>query len=149
MKKRAIICDVDGTVALMKGKRGPFEYAKAFNDEPNIPDIETVLTMKKHLDCKLIMLSARENAKIDHAKYNDVKDLTKAWLDKHVVHYDLLILRDEGNWNDDRYVKYDMYNNYIKNKYNILLVFDDRDRVVNMWRNGLNLTCFQVADGDF
>ena len=57
----AIICDVDGTVALMKGKRSPFEYHKADKDEPNHPVISTVLTMKEIHDCKLIMLSAREN----------------------------------------------------------------------------------------
>jgi hypothetical protein len=33
-------------------------------------------------------------------------------------------------------------------KKNIMCVFDDRDKVVNMWRRN-GLTCLQVADGDF
>ena len=33
-------------------------------------------------------------------------------------------------------------------KKNIMCVFDDRTKIVNMWRrNGIN--CFQVAEGDF
>ena len=33
-------------------------------------------------------------------------------------------------------------------KKNIMCVFDDRDKVVNMWRKN-GLTCLQVANGDF
>ena len=45
--------------------------------------------------------------------------------------------------------KYDIYNNHIKDNWNIISVFDDRNQVVDMWRNGLRLQCFQVADGNF
>ena len=31
---------------------------------------------------------------------------------------------------------------------NVAMVFDDRNQVVDMWRQN-GLTCFQVADGDF
>jgi hypothetical protein len=31
---------------------------------------------------------------------------------------------------------------------NVFCVFDDRDKVVQMWRNN-GLTCFQVAPGNF
>ena len=47
------------------------------------------------------------------------------------------------------FFKYDIYNNYIAPRYNVKYVFDDRNQVVDMWRNGLGLTCFQVADGNF
>ena len=33
-------------------------------------------------------------------------------------------------------------------KDNVAMVFDDRQQVVDMWRQN-GLTCFQVADGDF
>ena len=33
-------------------------------------------------------------------------------------------------------------------KDNVLCTFDDRKKVVDMWRNN-GITCFQVADGDF
>ena len=92
----AIICDVDGTVALMKGKRSPFEYHKADKDEPNIVVINTVLAMKELHQCKLIMLSARENVVLNtpstdnkwshtyvNEKYDDLEQLTSHWLNYH------------------------------------------------------------------
>ena len=33
-------------------------------------------------------------------------------------------------------------------KENVLCVFDDRNKLVDMWRKN-GLVCFQVADGDF
>jgi len=152
MKKDAILCDVDGTIALMKGKRGPFEYHKADKDVPNEIVITTVLPLKNVFDCKLIMLSARENVifKEENNKYSSVFDLTVNWLDNYLgKNWDDLILRPAGDYRKDCYVKYDIYNELIRPHYNIISVFDDRNQVVDMWRNGLGLQCFQVADGNF
>ena len=151
MKKDAILCDVDGTVALMMGKRGPFEYHKADKDEPNTQVINTVLALRDTIGCNLIMLSARENKVIeDNSEYSNVFDLTTSWLDEHLrMNYDDLILRPSGDYRKDCYVKYDIYNEFIKPHYNIICVFDDRNQVVDMWRNGLGLQCYQVADGNF
>ena len=60
-----------------------------------------------------------------------------------------LYIRREGDHRKDSFVKYDMYNKYIKGHFEILYVLDDRNQVVDMWRNALNLTCLQVADGNF
>jgi len=35
-----------------------------------------------------------------------------------------------------------------EDKSRLVAVFDDRDRVVKMWRD-VGVTCFQVADGEF
>jgi hypothetical protein len=43
----------------------------------------------------------------------------------------------------DSIVKEEIYNEYIKDKYNVLAVFDDRDRVVDMWRR-IGLPTYQV-----
>ena len=162
--KDAILCDVDGTVALMNGKRSPFEYHKAAHDDPNHPVISTVLELKKAYNCELIMLSARENVvfnsentdnkanyKYACSDFTSSYDLTEYWLDTFIGenNYDKLILRDKGDYRKDCYVKYDIYNKHIKDNWNIICVFDDRNQVVDMWRNALNLQCFQVADGNF
>jgi len=162
--KDAIICDVDGTVALMMGKRSPFEYHKADKDEPNHPVISTVLAMRKLYGCELIMLSARENVilntpstdnKYSHTyvnkDYDNLEQLTRCWLNKYLGpgNWTDLIMRPAGEYRKDCYVKYDIYRDYIAGQYNVLMVFDDRNQVVDMWRNGLELQCFQVADGNF
>ena len=54
----------------------------------------------------------------------------------------------EGDHRKDCYVKYDIAKT-IQKEFKILSVLDDRNQVVDMWRNGLKLPCFQVADGNF
>ena len=48
----------------------------------------------------------------------------------------------------DSIIKEEIYNKVIKPRYNIKLVLDDRNQVVDMWRD-IGLPCFQVAPGDF
>lgn len=56
-------------------------------------------------------------------------------------------MRVAGDNRPDTIVKYEMFQK-IKDKYNIVGVFDDRECVVEMWR-AVGLTCFQVDWGMF
>ncbi len=174
-KTPAIICDVDGTVALMMGNRSPFEYDKALNDWNNQPVIDMVFAAKSMLEHKLtgegdfinvslIMLSARENRELEapidiyvggkEIKLRTVYDLTNYWLDKYMrgplgETHNVLHMREAGDFRKDSYVKFELYHDLIAPDYDVKYVFDDRDQVVDMWRNGCKLTCLQVADGNF
>ena len=159
VKKPAIICDIDGTVALMKGKRGPFEYEKAFEDEPNMPVIYMLLAARRYYEemydtnVSIIFVSARENVEFYESKFIDVEHLTIQWVIKYVVDaceddHVFFKFRKAGDHRKDAFVKFEIGKEIMKD-YNILCVFDDRNQVVDMWRNGLQLTCFQVADGNF
>ena len=57
-------------------------------------------------------------------------------------------MRSKGDHRSDTEVKKEIYDKYIKDKYNILCVFEDRDKVVKMWRDE-GLLCNQVYYGDF
>lgn len=57
-------------------------------------------------------------------------------------------MRPEGDSRKDSVVKEEMYNEHIKYKYNVKAIYDDRQQVVDMWRD-LGLTVFQVDKGDF
>jgi len=57
-------------------------------------------------------------------------------------------MRKDNDFRPDEEIKKEIYNNFIKDDYNIFFVLDDRTKVVNMWRS-LGLTCLQVADGNF
>ena len=74
---------------------------------------------------------------------------TEDWLGKYEVKYDQLHMREAGDNRKDSIVKRELFDTHIKGKYNVLYVVDDRNQVVDMWRNELGLTCFQVAEGDF
>jgi hypothetical protein len=57
-------------------------------------------------------------------------------------------MRKEKDNRPDEVVKEELYHNQISPFYKVEAVFDDRNKVVAMWRR-LGLTVFQVADGDF
>ena len=58
-------------------------------------------------------------------------------------------MRDDGDYRKDNITKLEMYNKHIKGKYDVEFVLDDRDSVVKMWRDELDLTCMQVDWGNF
>lgn len=134
----AIICDIDGTLALHQN-RGPFEWAKLSTDKLNHKVWEAVTLLNEVSDTALLLVSGR------HEK---VRDATEEWLTSQGVIYDELIMRQDGDWRKDAIIKEEIYTRRIKPSYNVLWVFDDRDQTVAMWRK-LGLTCFQVADGNF
>jgi hypothetical protein len=57
-------------------------------------------------------------------------------------------MREAGDHRPDWIVKKEIYNNLISKEFDVKLVFDDRQQVVDMWRS-IGLTCFQVAEGNF
>jgi len=145
-----IICDLDGTLSLFKGdwipkenQRSPYDWMRCANDLGNEP-IKWLLHVAfvgehQYSDLKIILLSGRE----DSAKAETIK-----FLKNNFVHYNELHMRKAGDSRDDRIVKQELYEAHIKDKYFVRFVLDDRDRVVNLWRD-LGLTCLQVAPGDF
>lgn len=134
----AIICDLDGTLALLNG-RNPFDAARCENDLPNPPVMDMVKNFKER-GYKVLLLSGR----MDRFKNQTVK-----WLEKNDVEYDALWMRKTGDNRKDAIMKRELFETNIQDKYNVKLVLDDRNQVVDMWRLELNLPCFQVFYGDF
>ena len=149
--KKTIIFDLDGTLALIDKRRaistkdngkmdwGIFFDPKNINlDKPNIP----VITMAQLLHTQgfnIVIFSGRS----DKTRWT-----TRSWLIKHKVPYDKLIMRDKKNhFVPDNRLKH-MWLNTLVDKDDVFMVFDDRQQVVDMWRDN-GITCFQVADGDF
>lgn len=131
----AIMCDLDGTLALLNG-RDPYDASTCENDLPNIPVVKVVLQFR-HL--KLICVSGRED------KY---REQTVRWLEKTLGYKPELYMRKAGDMRKDSIVKRELFDANIRDKYRVIFVLDDRNQVVEMWRN-MGITCLQVADGDF
>lgn len=136
----AVICDIDGTVALHVA-RSPYDYSRVLTDAPNpavlrvLEGLRTTPGRAEHL----IFLSGRpDSCRAD----------TEAWLDEHVRDWDELYMRATGDTRNDAAVKYDLFNAHVRNRFDVRLVLDDRDRVVRLWR-ALGLPTLQVNDGDF
>jgi predicted kinase len=136
--EEVILCDLDGTLAHMNGKRGPFEWLKTDVDDLD----ETVAkSIKDHMTLghKIIFMSGRsEEGRVP----------TEQWLDFYGFKYHALLMRKAGDYRADNLIKAELYNEHIKGKYNVRHVYDDRNQVVDMWRS-LGIKVYQVAEGDF
>ncbi|KQW98807.1 hypothetical protein [Flavobacterium sp. Root420] len=135
---KAIICDFDGTLALMNG-RNPFDASKCDNDLLNHP-VANLLKNYKTLGYKILLVSGRENV---------YKEATLRFLEKHEITFDELLMRRAKDYRKDSIIKTEIYNDFIKRKYFIEFVLDDRNQVVDTWRKDLKLPCFQVYYGNF
>jgi predicted kinase len=135
---KAIICDLDGTLALLNG-RNPFDAAKCEDDILNKP-VAKVLKTFQDLDYKILFLSGRKEEHKPH---------TLRWLAQNNITFDMIELRKTDDGRMDAIVKKELFETHIANKYYVEFVLDDRNQVVDLWRNELGLTCFQVNYGDF
>jgi len=78
------------------------------------------------------------------------KDATTQWLQKFDVPFDVIKMRPDSSefkFMPDDKLKQGWLDSLFPNK-DIFAVFDDRNKVVDMWRKN-GLTCFQVAEGNF
>lgn len=135
---KAIICDLDGTLALMNG-RNPFEASHCDTDKLNTP-VANILKTFAQEGYHILLVSGRENK---------FRDPTITFLTKHTIPYHQLWMRESKDFRKDAIVKREIFEREIKNKYFIEFVLDDRDQVVELWRKELKLPCFQVNYGDF
>jgi len=136
----AIICDLDGTLVKV-GDRSPYDAKNCYLvDIPNIPVIEILNQFHKQ-GYKIIFMSGRN----DTDRISSVIQIKQCV--PEITEYEFY-MRSRGDGRKDSVVKEELYNTYVKDKYNILFVLDDRDQVVELWRS-LGLTCLQVAPGNF
>lgn len=145
-----IIADLDGTLAinpLVQKQKGNWEYQRSFYD-PTDEDVEKDLLCKQVQDAiegyyngdndiKLFVFSGREDS---------CRKGTEKWLRQ--IDYDELYMRESGDNRPDTIVKKEMYDEHIKDKYNVLAVFEDKNSVIEMWRD-LGLYVFDCNQRGF
>lgn len=136
---KAIMVDIDGTVALHTGVRSPYDETLVHLDQPNVPVIAAIRDLVRSANYQVVYCSGRTDA---------CRDATERWITDNVQHYGPLFMRKDGDKRKDWVVKRELFDAHIRDSYDVFAVFDDRNRVVDMWRR-LGLTVFQVADGDF
>lgn len=134
----AVLVDIDGTVALMEG-RSPFDWSRVGEDLVNQPVVDYV-RMLHDRGFRIVFLSGRSD---------ECRADTEQWLAGHVgVPYAGLFMRAAGDYRKDSFVKLDLFDEHVRDNWDVHSVLDDRAQVVEMWRS-LGLTVLQVAEGDF
>ncbi len=156
MKDSWVIFDLDGTLANIEERRklstkdnGKMDWDKFFDpeniklDKPNpaVIKMAQVLAESGHM---IAILSGRSKG---------TQLTTKSWLNRNNVPYHIIKMRPtskEWMYMPDDELKQrwldDLFPGDIRDR--IVAVFDDRQKVVDMWRKN-GLTCMQVAPGDF
>ena len=135
----AVIVDIDGTIAKMVD-RGPYDWKRVGEDEP-VEDILAAVNAMEASGYMILFTSGRDGS---------CRAETQKWIEKnhHVYGNWKLLMREEKDNRPDWIVKAEIFDKYIRGKYNVRMVFDDRAQVVRMWRK-MGLTVAQVAEGEF
>lgn len=158
MLKPIYIFDLDGTISINKHREHYIKCEKPdwegfFNacdkDIPNYPVIEVLKSLRK--TSEIWIWSGRSDA---------VREKTLDWLMDYKIidcrnysHFfnnpNRFRMRKSGDFTPDEVLKKNWLDGLsFFELIRLVGVFDDRDKVVKMWRyNGI--ACFQVADGNF
>lgn len=152
------IFDIDGTLAdithrlhFLANKANSHRwnefYKACVNDAPNKPVLAVLRALEK-MGSEIWFFSGRSE---------EVREETVDWLHRYTVfskymftdHPACLTMRPKGDYTEDHLLKQHWLHNMLDvDRKRLVGVFDDRKRVVDMWRaNGV--TCFQVAEGEF
>lgn len=140
--KDTIVCDLDGTLAnvdhrrhLVSGKKRDYEaFHGLLHLDPANEWCLAILETFYRNGYEVVLVSARPK------KY---EPQTLKWLEKNCAKYSQLnLLRPDNDSTPDQELKRAWLKRY--GPENILFVIDDRQKVVDMWREE-GLTCLQCA----
>jgi hypothetical protein len=130
--KKCFVFDLDGTICDVRHRRQyvatkPRNWdawnAGLVNDTPNVAVQKVFQALRNDQDIELIIVSGRSD---------DYKEQTIKWLTDNEIFYDEIYMRKYKDHRDDAVVKGEIADE-IEKTHQILGVFDDRQRVVNMW----------------
>ena len=150
------IFDLDGTIALndhrqhyLEDREDPRRWEKFFaacdKDTPNGPVIDTMCDLR----------NAGADVWVFSGRSDEVAEETYGWLRRHVpgvtanYQWFRLRMREAGDYTPDDVLKLKWHAEMSpEDRTRLVAVFDDRDKVVEMWRSA-GVACFQVARGAF
>jgi predicted kinase len=148
-RRKILLVDLDGTLCNIDHRRHfvqstpknwPMFFAGIPYDSVNEPVRETCMAfIDRGYD--IVFMSGRGE---------EYRGFTEAWLHANgfMNNYHMLIMRGFNDHRPDDIVKRELYEKYVEPYFDVLLVLDDRNSVVNMWRK-TGLMCFQVQEGNF
>lgn len=139
-----VVCDLDGTLTTGPKDRSPYDWRKVGQDDINLGTSAILDGLKMIGLYDIFIFSGR----------NEIcRPETEEWLERHNIEYDKLVMRPqfledgktENNLSDE-IIKADMIEQHIRGKYNILIWFDDRNRISTMLRDVYGINVAQFGD---
>lgn len=150
-----IICDIDGTISNYQHRK--FILNGSPDDRQSRPQVDWDRFHAAALDdhpirevikiLKWAQFGGRTKIFLITGRPDRYRSITSTWLTTHQVPYHRLLMRKQGDFRSDTVVKQEIFEKHCKN-YNVLFALEDRDKVVDMWRE-LGVRCLQVAKGEY
>lgn len=148
-KQECVIFDIDGTLSdpthrrhyvagLPASKQDWKMFSDAMVDDPPITEIITLLRILQH-HYEVFVVTGRSD---------EYSEETINWLTENGVMDTSIYMRKQGDYRKDDEVKQEILDQILANNYVPVLVFDDRNSTVAMWRKNGIRTC-QVDYGNF
>lgn len=138
-KPTAAIFDVDGTLVLRVTNRSPFDWKRVKEDAPNVPVIAMAQAMASQ-GHTIIVMSGRDSI----CRVDTIEHLTELNVP---VNPDFTFMRPEGDNRKDAIVKKELFEKFVKDRFHVVAVFDDRPQVCRVWWE-MGLPLFKVGDPD-
>jgi len=137
-KPKVVLVDIDGTVS-QRQARSPYDMTRVLEDLPIQPVVNVVFSLQHAMGIRPVFITARNEVGMAD---------TRRWLRRWVTYDVELYMRADGDEREDHEVKLELFDKHIRHNYNVRLVLDDRQQVVDMWRS-LGLVCLQASAGEF
>jgi hypothetical protein len=143
-----VIFDIDGTLSdcshrrhFVEGEVKDWEkfYEEAGDDE-TIPAIVATYDALSVMGHTILFVTGRDEGQCG--------GVTLSWLKLHCLEAQKIYFRAAGDFRPDDVVKEEILGRIRTEFGNPMLVFEDRKRVVDMYRRN-GIICCQVAEGDF
>lgn len=133
----AYIVDTDGTMANHVGIRNPYDTSRYEHDTLHENVARTIWNLE--MTHSIIGVSGRKE------KFRQVT--LDWWRSQARVQPDEFYFRKDDDDRSDDVIKAEIYEEHIRGRFNVIGVFDDRGRVLRMWRDK-GFTTFAVGDTD-
>jgi hypothetical protein len=139
-----VVFDLDGVLSdaasrqhfIEAGRRNWNAFFEACGDDPLIDDVARLL-MLLDADLQIILLTGRPGR---------VQPQTVAWLHRYELRWDLLIMRDWGDYAAAREFKQDTVHDLRRHGFDLKLAFEDDRRNLEMFRDE-GVPCVYIHSG--
>lgn len=136
--ERAILVDIDGTLAHHEGRRDIFDYSAVGLDSVD-ESVRDALIDAHQVGKTVIILSGRSESG---------REDTEQWLADNGIPYEHLFMRKNGDMRADWIIKDEIIREHIQDNFHVMYCLDDRNQVVDHNRK-MGYKVFQVAPGNF
>lgn len=147
--KPCFLFDLDGTLA--NGAHREHHLKKEPKDWRTYYSLCGADEPHGHMIALLDVLAEKYMVFIVSGRSDEVRGETMDWLGQHTDGLfvdDDVLMRKAGDHRPDTVLKLEMLEEIRRRGYEPLMVFDDRNSVVAMWRKA-GIPCAHVAEGDF